>query len=473
MIKHSFFYFISKLLPAIVSIIAISVYTRYLEPEVYGLFSLLSVIVGIINIFVFQWTRSGLIRFYNERENKGMLQSEIIYWHMILLFFLFLSTIFFVNLMSQTAFSEKLVFLSFLMLVSLVLKELFIVFFRTLIKPKVVSLFTVITSIVVFLISYILIANDFGLMGLLLGNSLGSILVLVIFIKYLNKHFTVYKLKKLSLVNSKTLFRYGAPITFSFGLSVLMQNADKIMISRILGLKENGNYAIAYDLTHNTIYMVLTSISLAAFPLVLKKLGTDGLKHAIKEFHNYIHMFLFIAFPLTAGFISISSNFINIVVDNTYEINEKLLILIILSALFHSIKSFWFDQILQISGETKYFFIPAFVALVINVILNSFLLRVYGIDGAAIATLISFFVSMIISFLYSRQYFIIKISLMDFSKLFVNTILMFLLISQLFLESELLLLLTKVIMGVLVYAFMSLLTNPFNIRKKILSLISV
>src|SRR5699024_11522801 len=95
------------------------------------------------------------------------------------------------------------------------------------------------------------------------------------------------------------------PRTLSFAQIAALSKIYEIMITMILGVEENGNYTVSSDLVKNLLNMVLVSFSLAGFPLVLKKISSEGGMKGKKEFKKYGELFFLIALPSTLGLVAV------------------------------------------------------------------------------------------------------------------------------------------------------------------------
>lgn len=469
LIKHSAIYFFAKVAPAVLSIVGVMIYTRLVSPDEYGLFSLITVITGLINIFFFQWIRSSLIRFYNNRESINSFMGSILKSHIVTLGLLGLPTLIIAVIFHFRSLDIRYVFIGYIIMILLSIFELLIVYFRINLKPSIVANVNIVKSLIVIIISSLLIYFGMGAIGLLLGTMIGTLVGVILYVKNVDKNIS----KKFSLTSNwetqKRFLKYGLPITFSFGLSVVMQNIDKIMISTMLGLEANGNYAVSFDLLHNLIYMLMTSLSLASFPLVLKVIKNDGEKAGKKQFKDYTKILLFISIPACFGLATILDEFTNIVIGNEYTISKKLMILIIIASLFHGLKSHYFDLALQISTKTSYFFVPAFLAVILNILLNIYMLRKYGIEGAAFATTIAFIVATVISYLYSRKSYNVPIPWLDLLRIIVASTVMYLIIGKLSIGDDLINLLVKVFIGGFVYVIISFFLNSIGLREVVMN----
>lgn len=422
-----------------------------------------------MNIFFFQWLRSSFIRYYNHRYEIKFFEGSIVKSYLTISGILGIFSILLSIVFKFLSIEVNYIFWGFILLILLSIFEMLITYFRTVLKPKIVVNTNFIKVFITLMASIILIIYLENVMALIIGSILGLVFGIFLYIKKLEKN--TIKIKQLNSDKStqRQFLKYGIPITFSFALSVTLQNIDKLMISAILGLQANGNYAVSYDLIHNLIYMIMSSLSLASFPLILKEIKSTGIREGKIKFVEYGKLLLFISIPTSFGLALILEELTSIVIGLDYKISNKLLVLIIYASLFHGIKSFYFDLALQISGKTKYFFIPAFVAVALNVILNSFLLKKYGIDGAAIATALSFFVAMILSAFYSKKSYSVPFPWLSLLKILVSSLIMYLCVENIDIENNLVSLIVKVISGSLIYLLISILMNSLNLRKVLLN----
>lgn len=469
MVLHSMIYFIGKILPAIISIVSLMIYTRLVSPEIYGTFSLVITIAGLINILFFQWIRSSLIRFYNDKNSYKNFYGTIIISQICV--YIFVSAIFILlyYIYKPTFLDRKMLIAYLIIVLFLSVFELMSVYFRTILKPRLVVSVNILRNLITLLFSVFFIVLGIDFYGLVVGIIFGFMFGIIIFSRKLNSN----KLKAYNLNSDKESLKkfliYGLPITFSFALSVAMQNIDKIMISIILGVKENGSYAVSYDISYNTIFMILMSISLAGFPLVLKTLKEKGMLEAENKFKEYIEILLVVSLPVTIGFLIIAEDFLNLLIGDSYIISYHLIFFIVLASYLQGIKSFWFDQILQISGKTKAFFIPTLVALLLNIILNYILLNRLGVEGAAFSTFVSFFIATLISYRYSRKVFVVKLNNKDCLNLLICVLLMSFSIFLIQLENIIFNLTLKIILGILIYSIFIIVFNVFNIKTKLIN----
>ena len=67
-IKHGLIYLLAKVAPALASFITVALYTRWLTPIDYGVYTTILVIVSSLHGFLFGWLNIGIMRFWNVKE---------------------------------------------------------------------------------------------------------------------------------------------------------------------------------------------------------------------------------------------------------------------------------------------------------------------------------------------------------------------------------------------------------------------
>lgn len=385
MIKDSFYYLLSKSLPAILSFAVLFLYLTNMNAKEYGFFSVTILTVGLVNIISSQWVRSGMLRYYNEQ--RGVINTAIIGQLLIIVLVSIIAIIIVVILKITILTSILILAIS----VNFIVNEFLNNYFRAKILPKKIlkgNLIKNIIYVIFLMISWFLsekITLNEALMSFLLGLLLSNIYFLIFFEdKY------EFKLNKDTL---KKFLVYGLPLTISFALGVLLQNIDKYMITYQLGITKTGDYSLVYDFVHNSLYMVMGALGLASLPRILK---LDSIKARINDFNKYVTLLYIVSLPVVAMFFAISSDLAAIFEKFGYDTTIIILIMIVILTFIHGINSFVYGQAIQMMENTKIIFIPAAVAVIVNIILNLILLPKYGLISAAISGVIAFLSSNIL-----------------------------------------------------------------------------
>jgi O-antigen/teichoic acid export membrane protein len=207
-------------------------------------------------------------------------------------------------------------------------------------------------------------------------------------------YFTVATLKKnflwrwqISIQLGKKLVRESWPLILSGMLVTINITIDQVMLKKMMSDNAIGNYAAAVKITE-LWYVIPMLLSNSLLPLMNKTYN--------ENYPLYIHrlktiMFVFFWFFLTIGVVIAfySKEIIFLIYGEQYVYAHEALQIHIYSCAIASLgmiysQKFIFDK------KTKMAFFGSFCGAASNILINLYFIPNYGIQGAAIATLISF-----------------------------------------------------------------------------------
>lgn len=187
-----------------------------------------------------------------------------------------------------------------------------------------------------------------------------------------------------------TILKSSLPLTISSIVLILNIRIDQIIIKIILGEAQLGIYSAATKIYEAWINFPI-ALSVSLLPLLARLKTTDT--------HKYITIFiittraLFWGSALVACTVTIlSKNIISFIFGSDYIQGANALSIVMWAGAFSAIGSMT-TRILNIEGLEFKIAQRATLCLTLNIALNFALIPIYGIDGSAIATLISIFCS--------------------------------------------------------------------------------
>lgn len=185
---------------------------------------------------------------------------------------------------------------------------------------------------------------------------------------------------------------------------------DQVMIQEMLGNEAVGQYAAATRLSE-IWYFIPTVVASSLFPAIVnakrqsEELYYDRLQ---KLFDLVVWIAIAIALPITF----LSDMIVNMLYGEQYNQAASVLMIHIWASIFvflGVVSGNWYiNENLQLLA-----FWRAFYGMISNIFLNLLLITKYGIQGAAIATLISYMIVDFISDIvncYSRRIFFMKLN---------------------------------------------------------------
>jgi len=204
----------------------------------------------------------------------------------------------------------------------------------------------------------------------------------------------VYHHNKLSIFNwkySKTLasslLKDSWPLMLSGLVVMVYMRIDQIMIKSMINVEAVGYYSAAVRLCE-AWYFIPVTLCNSIFPAIVnaKNVSVEFYNNRMQKLYDLLTwLAIGIAVPVTI----FSSQIIQLLFGNEFSSAAPVLTIYIWAgvAVFLGVAS---SQYLINENLTRLSFSRTFAGMIINVVLNWYLIPVYGIIGAAIATLVSY-----------------------------------------------------------------------------------
>lgn len=204
----------------------------------------------------------------------------------------------------------------------------------------------------------------------------------------------------------KQIFMLAIPITITTSLHPIFNMADTVSVVPLLKI---FNYPMAQSafgrlgraaMLYALPVAIATAVAASALPAVAESLKAQNKDALRRDTSLALRLALAISLPCMAGFIALPDGIFTFLFDSAD--NSSTLALIAPSAVFSSAGCV-LASILQGVGKTKPTVVAAVSAIAAKVVLNPCLMKCMGVDGAALATTISYFVFSGILCIYSKK----------------------------------------------------------------------
>jgi len=260
----------------------------------------------------------------------------------------------------------------------------------------------------------------------------------------------------------KNLLHYGLPMTATYTLAFLVGSSDRFMLGWFQGADAPGLYAPGYDLTQFSLLMLLMVVNLAAYPLVVRAMEHEGLKEAREKLKDVLLLSVAVALPVATGFAVCSENIAGVMLGEKYRHSAASLIPVI------ALSSFLFGMI-QLSKKTYIEPKIMLVAALVNVLLNLWWIPLYGLMGAAFATVVAYGAAAYLAWRMGRKVFPLPAPSEDVWKVFLICGVMGLALWFTIDSRGVGALLGQVTIGIFVYLLGILLLDVAGVRKMLLA----
>ncbi|MBV6479887.1 MAG: hypothetical protein HGGPFJEG_02691 [Ignavibacteria bacterium] len=394
-------------------------YTNKFSPDDYGIITIIYSYIAILNVFFSAGLESGFMKFYSSPESGSKKQNFSNPLEIVLLNSFFLSILIYFFSDDLTTVFQVSGSYSYLIKYSAL-----ILFFDTIVlipfaflrinnKAFKFSGIKIVNITVNVILNVILISFfNFGIEAVFISNLIASIITLIMLFPVIKENFTFGFNKELI----KELLKFSIPY-IPAGISAnLIQIIDRPVLKYLTDDKTVGIYTANYKLG---IFMLLI-VSMFEFawrPFFLNNAREPDAKEIFSKV-----MTLFIS---AAGFIFlVISFFISDIVELKLPYNFNLIgkaywsglnivPVILFSYLLYGIYINLMAGI-QIEKKTKYLPLITGTAAFVNITSNFILIPEYSYMGAAVATLLSYFVMMAGIYYFAQKYYYIKY---EFSKI--------------------------------------------------------
>lgn len=401
--KNTSYYLISNIVNASIPFLLLPILTRYLNPDDYGTVSIFQVLQSIMFTLIGFNTSSAIAVNYFKIEAEKL--KEYIF-NVILIsiisLFIFQTLFYFFSEPISSLFEIKEELLLFVLLSAFfgIINKINLVLWQVEKRPIPYGLMNISVTIVNLGISlfFILIIHlnwEGRIAGIVIANILSG-LYSIIFIYRRN-----YIKVKINFIFIKDALKFGIPLIPENLSEWINKSLNRIFLVAIIGLSAAGFFAVG-----NQIGAAVALISAAFYksflPFAFEKLkeNTDEAKlfltkYILRYFMGIIILALILSFtsPLMIGNI----------IDEKYSTSIDTVIWIALGYSFLGMFSV-LSVFLLYMKKTNIILVISLTTVILNIILNYFLINLYGIQGAAITLTLTYLVKLIVGFYFIKKY---------------------------------------------------------------------
>lgn len=397
--SHRLWVFLSQLVGMLVAIIFGKLIAVYIEPEIFGQYSL---ILGFEAFFAAMFVHpvNQSFQYVLQTEKKSIVSS---YYFKLFFRLTVFSVVFYVFLSFFGFFHWHII----LILLAITFFSSHFKIFSGLLglefQFKAYSLLQILNRLLLLLL-FVLFAIGFGyasvefLLLIFAASFFLSFLVQMLivgddFLKSLREKVSVEKKKGLR----KELFDYTKPLIILAGFSWVSNYADKYLIDFYLDTKEVGYYAAGYSLG-TKFFLSFVSPFLMLLKADIYKLRKDkktvasGVDVTIKHLLPFLGISIGVVLILIFEYDFLGGLFLSAAYSPSFVV-----IPVIAGAFLMLTASYFLNTSFLAWNKPNYVLYANVSGAVINIILNIIMIPMFGIIGAAFATLISYTLQLVVS----------------------------------------------------------------------------
>lgn len=198
----------------------------------------------------------------------------------------------------------------------------------------------------------------------------------------------------------KDLLSKGWKVYLGSIFAVVYLKIDQVMLRWIEGQESVGVYAVASQLSEAWYFIPIAIVS-SIFPKLLA-LKSKSQKEFDFRFQQLMDLLLLLSVFISIVVTICAEQLINIFYNDSYFESSDVLIIHIWSSVFIFMRAA-FSRWILIENELMFSIVTQGAGAIINIVLNFILIPVYGVKGAASATLISYAFASFISLLFHKK----------------------------------------------------------------------
>jgi O-antigen/teichoic acid export membrane protein len=241
-----------------------------------------------------------------------------------------------------------------------------------------------------------------GIGGLVLGFIFGMVAATIINFRYIH-----LSLSKCNINHFKGLFSFSFWAFLSAGGVLIFSYADTILIGIFMTPGDVGIYRIAFQLAAVASFLVL-AFQAVLFPWWSRWHAKNDIHMIELSLSKATTYCLLLAIPVTAGGIILSEKLLYFFYGESFQSGSNALI-ILLFVQIANIFMLLLTMCLTAVNKPRESFIVTLVSAVLNIFLNIMLIPVFGILGAAVATLVTITVNALLAYILLKP--VVKLSL--------------------------------------------------------------
>ena len=390
-IYHGLIYGFGSAFDAIVGFVVLPLYTLHFSVEEYGIFSFLILLSTFSSSVFYLGATSALTRSYFDYDNleeRKKVASTALYITLFGAMFQILFGLIFSKdlsiLLFKTPIYQNHVLLILISSALLFINQFFYLLLRLLLKSLHIVFVSIFSSSIFLLSLWILLVKyDYGVLSPVIAFIL-SYAIATIILLFLCKNY-------LSLSPQKNEFK----IQILFGLPQLLSGfsyyaidwIDRFLINEYLSLGDVGVYSFGYK-----IAMIIHMIFIIPFSKVWATIRSENLNKNIDTISSKVLTYYYLIGSILALFVIIFIKEFFLIFSNNIDYNPAQYIVpfVIFAHLIYGMLNI-VDLGIFKNRKPIYKGIILLVHIPINIILNIILIPKFGYYGAAVATLITYF----------------------------------------------------------------------------------
>lgn len=389
-VKHSIVYGLGGILTKALGFFLLPLYTHYLTPRDYGMFELLDLTMSLLGMFLSMGLSGAFLKFYNAAESseeKKRIVSTYFFFTVGTGLLILTLGLFLIRTGTRLLFGPGVppvyLLLSFLFFMTGYVGMVPYTYLRAKEQSgRLVTFGTLgVLSILVMNVFFIVVLK-LSILGVLLSPLICGVIQLIVLIAWVWRDLQ----PAIDSNQLRKLLGFGGPLVISNLTMFTLNFSDRFFLQRFQSLDVVGVYGVAYKFAFMLNFLVIQQFNMMwqARMYIIYRLPDH--RRMFSQVFTLYSLVLIVSALVLALF---SPEVLAIMVDRRYRAGAQVIPVVSLAYVLLGI-GYYLQLGMFLSARTSLIGLVSGVAAAVNLGLNYFLIRSYGMMGAAWATLAGF-----------------------------------------------------------------------------------
>lgn len=452
-----------QILTSLSTFFLLPIITKTLGAYDYGLWAQINITVSLISSLALMGLSMSFVRFLSSETDKKIIR-EAVY---SILFFVTVSG--FLASFVLYIFAEPLATFGFndpeatyfvqagsLLILLNVIESVSLFYFRIFRQIKKFSYLTLVETFGKLLFILFFLKMGYGLLGVITATLMvqGLIFLIALIIIVSQIGFVIPRFTYI-----REYLQFSLPLTPNALIRWVTESSDRYMVTYFLGLGSVGVYSASCSIG-NLIQLFVSPLQLILLPELSKLFDENKMDEVRIYMSHSLRYFLIISIPAVFGLSVLSKPLLGVLTTQDFISGWFVIPIIAFAGLLAGIFQIFVNTMFLIK-KTKSTTYINILAAVSNVLINLILIPSVGIIGAAISTLVSYFLMAVLCMHMSLKHFKLDFYFMDIAKSILSSVAMYFVVSS-FTISGILELFEAMGAGTFIYVVVMLLVGGFT-----------
>lgn len=401
--KDAFRYMPSHVIPGVLGIVSLSVFTRLLKPEDYAQYTLILTTIAFAANIGFAWLNFSGLRFYDESRSHMetfmstcILSLAAIFAVMTALGYVLLRNVY---RLGFTCVTTQIFWTGLVLLLLKVTFDQMLILLTAERKALRHSIYRSLDALVKLSLAVFLIRiGNLNYLAIIYAMAI-SYVILILYELLHSPKYSAISLRHFSKPRFIEMYRYGFPLMGVGLTNTALSLADRYLLAWLGDNTQVGMYSAVYRLAEMAIDIPSAILLMAYTPIVIQAFNASR-EELGSILHQPLQLIFIVLLPFCCGATFLARDFTTLMLGPGYR-NAYCLFPYVCSATFCMALNHLYTRIFELEKATRFVLYASGIAAIANVLINILLIPRYGILGAGIATCAAYLIQFAATFLFT------------------------------------------------------------------------